>query len=393
MFKFVENGHVSGLDSVVEKISWGGKDFNPSKRVCVLSKTFIEEIENIATRYFTIIRGKLSGTNASEDGRKNLLSSIGCPESQIGYWDFQDIPRLVRIDMSIDGNGEGGIFELQPRPGGMGIFSCVWECLKDEEALLMPLFRQSVLEACGISMNGNGNGNRREKKAKKVAFLVCESGKYEKNPPYLPEFRFFAEKLEDENLKIEIIFEEDVKEEDLGNYDAVYPRGTWYRDIPDAVKLFQEKKIPFIVPPGYLFHSKAWLAHSMSRYVPRTELIGNLDEMKVEWLSSLPKKERDNWIVKPAVDYAAKDVNRGRSYTQKKWGKFIAENPNFVIQQAFLSQADFPELDGKAHWIIRPYLVYCKGRYNFAGGMWIARKNTIRIHGAEDAVSGLLDVE
>lgn len=366
-------------------VKWGERGFIPSKRVCYIPFTLIQQLAEFTTNYFLWIKKYFT----EEGVTKESLSRVGCPLHQLGYARYLPIlPGLCRIDVGISKNGQVGIYEIQPRPGGMGIYKTFFQNLGSGLDPLTVAF-QKLIDQVSLS-----NG-------KPPAFLVCEADRGvlpkfpAKQPPYLKELTAFAELFGGE-----IIFEEDIEKIDPNNYSCVYPRGTFRRDVPSVVDKFRDSGIPFLVPPGYLYHPKGFLSFfNESCFVPTMRIVSQMTAEERARISVMSRKQRGKFVIKPSYGYGAAEVFDCGSFSTTNWQDYISGKADgMVLQDKFLVKETMPELDGcECNFIQRLFFVlnYTGDElpeYVFAGGIWNARARTIRVHGASDAVFGLTKI-
>lgn len=379
MFKFIEGpaGVVSGSSEDLGLL-WGDRSMVRSNRFLSLPQGFTSSLEATTTRYFAQIIKYLRSIQKSTAARgAELLTEFGCPPHQWQYMDngLLQPPGLVRLDLAVNQDYQTGIYELQPRPGGMGYLIAMSRFMGRDD-LLVPAMRNLF------------TSHMREP-GKKVAFLICEATRnpaYEGGvPPYLAEFRHFANAVE-----AEIIFEEE-ENWNPDDYGALYVRGTFLsEEMSPAIRRFMDAGVPFLIPPGYLMHLKAWAARfpEIPHLLP-TIAIGTSEGFA--FAANMPMTTRGEWVIKPSYAYGAAGVTAAGSLTTGQWRQGISD-PMQILQRKFLVSPYIPELDARGNLIQRIFMVYDPGKkcYQYAGGFWNARAGTIRVHGATDTVFGLL---
>lgn len=355
-------------------LNWGGMSTGYSSYVCHVDEAFRRRIEMLTTDYFAAVERSLLAVGNGHT--PELLSRMGAPAHQESYLRFRNVrPGLVRLDLGYTPDGKLGVYEFQPRPGGMGMLIELSERL-GVQCPLVPQMQTTI--------------NERRINDKPPVFMVCEQDRvpaFPGQPPYLAEFTRFAEAVGGR-----VIAEQGLG--DVSEFGSVYVRGTFHRSVPAAVRQFEEGGIPFLVPPGYLWHFKAWMSLpdlADRDGILRTIPVATLDRSEIESYTRATEKERSQWVIKPSYGFGAAEVWDGRAAGRTRWTGMLNSNLN-ILQQSFLHRTFVPELGDEANFILRIYVTESGGRYHWAGGFWNARIHSIRVHGATDAVFGLLDV-
>lgn len=380
IFSFQTGNYSGNADEVFYDRTEG---FMLSEMNLIINSVFLAQLGKLAYQYETFLRANLQYTinnnlvdlNPLFWGLKHQVSW------QRNYKQATTLPGVLRIDMCLN---PVGIYEIQPRPGGLGVQSWLFNSFGLED-IFATCFKETLHSQAG-------------KENPKTLFLITE-----KEARFMKEMRYFLQNLEKIGIESKIIFSFDGKShlpKDF-NPDIVYVRGK-FEDFNPDIRTLMAQKIPFVVPPNHFFHSKAGFAlfkerdntdSSLVDMIPETLLIDHNSVGKF-WFNSL----RSEQVIKPANDWGAQEVFDCGSITQAAYQKLLAQslfniatgkNP-FVLQQKRLAKRNFPELDGVSNWIARLYFTLsATNTYQFAGGMWTARKGTIRVHGASDALVGL----
>jgi hypothetical protein len=347
-----------------------------SNLVLVVKEFLLQELGRFIYNYETALR-KLLVKNPGVPAQEVLFQGLDHQLWQRPFKQAFQMPGLVRLDMSLD---PLGIFEVQPRPGGLGIQT--WF----QNAFGYPMvFVDRFIE---MARRRSGKENPR------LLFLVTED-----NPRYMAEMSYFIEEVRRRGVSCCVAMQGMGSSMVGQQFDAVYVRGRF--DGPNKdIETLLGSKLPFIVPPNHFFHSKATLAilknvDGWETFIPPTQVI---DQRTLREIWDWKRKERREWVLKPANDWGANDVDDGDKFSDGQWRRRVLESLSrgldgkspFVLQAKRTTNGDFVEFGDKpAKWILRACFTLGDGTYDFAGGVWNARVGTIRIHGASDALMGL----
>ncbi len=363
----------------------GTAGFQLSNEVLILPKELLDDLAHFVYKYEFSLRNRIL-FNLQNDPTNVLFQGQHHNMWQKNHKNAFNMQGLVRLDLVIKPNGECSIFEVQPRPGGLGIQTWIQESF-GYETLLVKQFTETVRIQTG-------------KENPLLLFLITT-----KKQTFMKEMRLFVDRIKKQGLRCEMIQQKNGPgEKNVQNpeiYDAVYVRGRFDGMNLDVLKLLELKKV-FVVSPSELFSSKAALSvlddgtEEFRKYVPHTRVVdhSNIAEMW-EWR----KEDRSHWVIKPSNDWGAAEIFDVTCLSETLWRNKLAdslkriasgESP-FLLQKKVINLREFPERPGAAmSWIGRICFTLGRNSYHFAGGMWNARLNTIRIHGASDTLVGLV---
>ncbi len=210
---------------------------------------------------------------------------------------------------------------------------------------------------------------------------------------YFPDFREMVKKV-NENGK-EWIFANDFTEKELREISkkekGIFYRATTSLGAVDGIIGLSEIFLNWIHSPGIYLGSKIFLLSSeiLKEMIPLSFLTPITDEEIVK----MKKDQRKEWIVKPTANQRSGErIFRGDQLTNKKWQEILSSQ-GFILQkyippqeievEAINPQGEMFNFKGKSK--VSAFFVWNGKRYSLFGIIMTLR-NSIRIHGATDAL-------
>lgn len=275
----------------------------------------------------------------NQEWRQVVLKTVNQPWGGLEY--FNILSPIIRVDMAPVVNPKaiiGSIYEIEIRPGGLGVMS-----------LLVP--------------------ERLEQWKKVLSSCQCKG------------FIKIKSSIQDDKLAAELLgipyyeYEEAPNKLEEGFY--------WIRSNTTTGKIIELEKYSLV--PIRMDGDK--------NYLVKLKMAELLTQERLNWSSP--------FVVKPLVGSRMEGVEIYLpSSLRKKFGhgfstksqviRAISQEAPYMVQKFIMPQPE--EMNGLKGWTIWRLFFGWQGNYTFLGGLWNWRPN-LRVHGASDAIFGVIEVE
>jgi hypothetical protein len=291
-------------------------------------------------------------------------------------------PRLVRPDLVIDDKGKLWITEIDLVPAFAGMLQRMQE-IYGQRPTIAELWTRIIPDKIVVSIP--------------------------RWKPFVSEQKFFVQRVREKGGQIEFLSIEEW--EKLHDYKGIIFKNCCTLDLLN-------NNCPPYIPskaifcPPLILDWKGWmaLAHQneilkrlrLSKRIPETYLLPLQPRRETKQrreLIDLPKRKRDRWILKPVVSWGARRIKEGRGYNLNNWNNAIIGVQGHVSRGIILQEKIVSACYERVGLItsgdvitlknlnirVSPYYIFWKGKSVLAGVL-ITLRNSIRVHGARDAI-------